>query len=113
VIGPEREDGTHEVLTETAAESPVDEADVRESPEAQNGPENGTGEPEQPGPANAVEAVMRFADEHPGEFAASKVTLALSSWSRSRVKQALTELVTEGYLTRPRHGYYAKKETPS
>jgi len=56
---------------------------------------------------------MRFADEHPGEFAASKVTLALGAWSRSSVKQALTKLVTDGYLTRPRHGFYAKKETPS
>lgn len=111
VIGLEREDGTHEVFTESAAESPVADMDVRESPEAVNEPETAAQEPEQPAPANAVEAVMRFADDHPGEFAASKVTLALDTWSRSSVKQALTKLVTDGYLTRPRHGFYAKKET--
>lgn len=113
VIGPEGEEGRHDVLWESAAEGPAADLDVRESPEGENGPETAAQEPEQPGPANAVEAVMRFADEQPGEFAASRVKLALDAWSHSSVKQALAKLVADGRLVRVRQGYYAKKETQS
>jgi len=113
VIGLADDEGRHEVLTETAAESPVADLDVRESPETENEPETGAERPEQPAPSNATEAVRQFADAQRGEFAGSRVQLALPHYSRSSIKVALRTLVEEGYLSKPRHGFYATKETAS